>query len=41
MPRTLVIHRAPGISQQAHPPVDLGDIAWREVAAALRAEDHA
>ena len=27
--------------QQVHPPVDLGDIAWREVAAALRAEEHA
>jgi hypothetical protein len=27
--------------QRIHPPVDLGDIAWREVGAALRAEDQA
>ena len=26
--------------QQVHPPVELGDIAWREVGAALRADDH-
>lgn len=34
------LRRCPGC-EQVHPPVDLGDIAWREVADALRAEDQA
>ena len=33
--------RTCGGCQQVHPPVDLGDIAWRDVAAALRAEEQA
>lgn len=33
--------RTCGGCQQVHPPADLGDIAWRDVAAALRAEEQA